>query len=145
MARIACGTFLRILKRNLDNAVSSFHISGDALIVQDLSTPINIGMNIPMQPEQSYICKFWNDDIGEWSTDGVLTQEHRNEDIVECQTSHLSIFVVVIVDRVFPSSTMVSTSQQWNTAGQTVEDSSNMITSNNSTPTKSGELNKSVT
>ena len=56
-------------------------------------------MNIVMSPERSYVCKFWNGTTSQWSTEGVDTYERRTQDLVECQTNHLSIFVVVSIDR----------------------------------------------
>ena len=76
-----------------------FSYSGDSLAIQDLTNPIAINMNIVMSPERSYICKFWNGSTSQWSTEGVETYERRTQDLVECHTNHLSIFVVVSIDR----------------------------------------------
>ncbi|XP_070543690.1 uncharacterized protein [Ptychodera flava] len=81
--------------------------SDETLNITDLATPIkmNLTINSP-DGTKLYTCKYWDEDTGAWSTDGVTTVE-IDSSTVECQMNHLSEFSAFSSDP--PSTVLPST------------------------------------
>ncbi|KAJ8048153.1 Polycystin-1 [Holothuria leucospilota] len=71
--------------------------SDDNLDITDLTSPIILSVPISSFDNTApYICKYWDASSQSWSTDGVVSVKDESTGAVQCQTNHLSSFVVVL-------------------------------------------------
>lgn len=66
---------------------------GTRINVSDLSTPMRMTM---MVDDPSATCAFWDEATAQWSAKGVQTLPSKIPGVLECETTHLSIFGGVV-------------------------------------------------
>ncbi|XP_071851765.1 uncharacterized protein [Apostichopus japonicus] len=69
------------------------------IVVDGLSSKISLSLPVTsFNADEPYACRYWDDVTDSWSSEGVETVVDSSTGTVQCRTSHLSAFVVVIDD-----------------------------------------------
>ncbi|PRP73650.1 protein kinase, partial [Planoprotostelium fungivorum] len=77
--------------------LSVMHLDGSEISVNDLKHPIQLTITVlPLSPEESYHCQFYNENDRRWSDANVTTVVKKDGSVI-CSTNHLTSFSVGVL------------------------------------------------